>query len=149
MKCKLNLFPIFQSFASCSHLQVRNATKKRKRATGGGRSTQGSRAGSVHGGISVGSSPLGKPRKRHASRAGSVSSVIVSNLKTYISRVIKINCYNILRGELVCVSVNFGLYFSLRKMIIGMILVMKKTSLLPPLKLQILPRVLIRYCKYH
>ena len=81
VKCKLNLFLIFQSFASCSHLQVRNATKKRKRATGGGRSTQGSRAGSVHGGISVGSSPLGKPRKRHASRAGSVSSVIVSNLK--------------------------------------------------------------------
>ena len=54
---------------------MKNLSKKRKKYAG--RSTQGSQAGSITGASKVSSSPSGKPRKRHASRAESVSSVAV------------------------------------------------------------------------
>ena len=60
-------------------IQMKNVSKKRKKHAG--RSTQGSQAGSITGASRVSSSPSGKPRKRHASRAESVSSVAVSFLQ--------------------------------------------------------------------
>ena len=71
--CRLNCIPYL-----C--IQVKNVSKKRKKYAG--RSTQGSQAGSITGASRVSSSPSGKPRKRHASRAESVSSVAVSFVAT-------------------------------------------------------------------
>ena len=70
--CRLNCIPYV-----C--MQVKNVSKKRKKYAG--RSTQGSQAGSITGASRVSSSPSGKPRKRHGSRAESVSSVAVSFLR--------------------------------------------------------------------
>ena len=64
-------------------LKVRHPSKKRKHA--GTKSSQGSQAGSVRG-ASVISSPIGKPRKRHTSRAGSISSRTVSRYNEYNSQ---------------------------------------------------------------